>query len=178
VTSLPTSTETPQPSSTTTTSTAPTKRSRLLDILFRASLPLLRISLGMVFLWFGTLKIADATPVAELVARTVPFIPADWFVPALGVFESVLGLALLIGRRMGLIAAVMVAHLAGTLLVLVTQPQVAFHNGNPLVLTMTGEFVVKNLVLISAGLVLATAYLTRGGQDGGAAKGQAVTDGG
>jgi putative oxidoreductase len=161
VTSLRPSTQ-PQLITTVSTSIAHTTRVRLLEVLIRASLPLLRISLGIVFLWFGTLKIAQATPVGDLVARTVPFVPADRLVPALGAFEVLLGLGLLAGRRMGIVAALMVAHLSGTLLVLVTQPQLAFRDGNPLVLTMTGEFVVKNLVLISAGLVLATAYLNRG----------------
>jgi uncharacterized membrane protein YkgB len=116
---------------------------------------LLRISLGVVFIWFGALKFGNATPVAELVAATVPFLPADVFVPALGAFEVLLGAALLLGRWLGAVVLVMTAHLAGTFLVLVTQPQIAFEGGNPLHLTMTGEFVVKNIVLISAGLVLA-----------------------
>jgi uncharacterized membrane protein YkgB len=162
VTSLPTSTD-PQSIATPFTST-PTTRTRLLGILARLSLPLLRVSLGIVFIWFGALKVADAMPVGDLVARTVPFVPAGWLVPALGGLECVLGLALLAGKRMAVVAALMITHLAGTLLVLVTQPRLAFHNGNPLVLTMTGEFVVKNLVLISAGLVLATAYLSRNEQ--------------
>jgi uncharacterized membrane protein YkgB len=138
------------------------KSTRLINIVLRYSLPILRISLGVVYIWFGALKIGNATPVGELVAHTVPFLPAHFFVPALGVFECVLGLALLIGRQMAFIALLMIAHLCGTMLVLVTQPSVAFSGGNPLVLTMTGEFVVKNVVLISAGLVLAAAYLTRG----------------
>jgi hypothetical protein len=66
----------------------------------------------------------------------------------------ILGLGLLIGRRLAIVALLMVAHLTGTFLVLVTQPDVAFQHGNPLMLTMTGEFVVKNVVLITAGLVL------------------------
>lgn len=124
------------------------------------SLPLLRMSFGVIFIWFGLLKITNSTPVAELVARTVPFLPPDLFVPALGVFEVLLGAALLVGRWLGAVAVVMVAHLAGTFLVLVTQPEVAFQGGNPLQLTMTGEFVVKNIVLITAGLVLATASVS------------------
>lgn len=107
-------------------------------------------------MWFGALKLTNSTPVAELVANTVPFLPSEWFVPALGVFEVLLGLALLIGRYLGLVILLMVGHLAGTFLVLVTQPTIAFQNGNPLLLTMTGEFVVKNVVLMTAGLVLAT----------------------
>ena len=53
------------------------------------------------------------------------------------------------------VCAVLVAHLCGTFLVLVMQPQLAFQNGNPLLLTTIGEFVIKNVVLISAALVLA-----------------------
>jgi putative oxidoreductase len=131
------------------------------DAMGRASLPLLRVSLGVVFIWFGALKFTHSTPVAELVAETVPFLPARWFVPALGAFEVMLGLALLVGRWLGAVALLMVAHLTGTLLVLVTQPRVAFQDGNPFMLTMTGEFVVKNIVLMAAGLVLATQYTRR-----------------
>jgi uncharacterized membrane protein YkgB len=124
------------------------------QLLTQVSLPLLRVSLGVVFIWFGALKFTDSTPVADLVARTVPFLPSHWFVPALGGFEVILGLGLLIGRRLAIVALLMVAHLSGTFLVLVTQPDVAFQHGNPVMLTMTGEFVVKNVVLITAGLVL------------------------
>ena len=126
------------------------------NLVGRASIPLMRASLGVVFIWFGALKLSNASPVGELVAKTVPFLPANVFVPALGIFEMLLGLGLLIGRRLEIVALLMVAHLSGTFLVLVTQPSVAFQHGNPLMLTMTGEFVVKNIVLISAGLVLAT----------------------
>jgi uncharacterized membrane protein YkgB len=126
------------------------------NLVGRASVPLMRASLGVVFIWFGALKLTNASPVGELVAKTVPFLPANVFVPALGIFEMLLGLGLLIGRRLEIVALLMVAHLSGTFLVLVTQPSVAFQHGNPLMLTMTGEFVVKNIVLITAGLVLAT----------------------
>jgi putative oxidoreductase len=122
----------------------------------RYTVPLLRISLGVVYIWFGALKVFDVTPVGQLVARTVPFLPEKFFVPALGAFEVVLGLALIVGRYLGIVALLMCAHLAGTFLVLVTQPQEAFEHGNPLMLSMTGEFVMKNVVLITAGLLLAT----------------------
>lgn len=122
----------------------------------RVSFPLLRISLGVVFIWFGALKFSNATPVGELVAHTVPFLPASVFVPALGAFEVLLGIGLLVGRRLEIVVLLMVAHLSGTFLVLVTQPSIAFQHGNPFMLTMTGEFVVKNIVLITAGIVLAT----------------------
>jgi putative oxidoreductase len=139
-------------------------RKRLLvaaTVLSRASLPLLRISLGLIFLWFGALKLTNSTPIADLIADTVPFLPDAWFVPALGGFEVLLGLALFVGRRMGIVVALMVAHLSGTFMVLVMQPEIVFQRDNPLLLTMTGEFVVKNVVLMAAGIVLASSYLDR-----------------
>ena len=40
---------------------------RVIDLLARWAVPLLRVSLGIVFLWFGALKIARVSPVADLV---------------------------------------------------------------------------------------------------------------
>ncbi len=125
------------------------------------SLPLLRVSLGVVFIWFGALKVINATPVATLVAGTMPWVDPAWFVPLLGAIEVVVGLALIAGRRLTAVSCILVGHLAGTFLVLLMQPQVAFQHGNPLLLTTEGEFVVKNVVLISAGIVLASRPRTR-----------------
>lgn len=118
---------------------------------------LLRGSLGLVFVWFGALKVADVTPVADLVARTAPWLDRDLLLVSLGSVEVVLGAALWLGRRLDRVAAVALVHLLGTFLVLVVQPQAAFQAGNPLLLTTEGEFVVKNLVLITACLVLMSA---------------------
>src|SRR5215469_5208304 len=62
----------------------------------RYTLPLLRVSLGAVYVWFGALKLSDSTPVAQLVAKTVPFIPEHIFVPTLGAIEVLIGLGLII----------------------------------------------------------------------------------
>jgi uncharacterized membrane protein YphA (DoxX/SURF4 family) len=120
------------------------------------SLPALRIMMGVVFIWFGALKLFDVTPVGDLVAATVPFLDRAWFVPALGLVEVVLGAALVTGVALRVAVPVMVAHLLGTFAVLVMEPGLAFQHGNPLLLTTIGEFVVKNTVLVAAALVIAT----------------------
>jgi uncharacterized membrane protein YphA (DoxX/SURF4 family) len=125
----------------------------------RLSVPALRIALGVIFIWFGGLKIAGATPVADLVTAVVPFLPADFVVLALGVFEVVAGLALVIGYGLPWVAALLVGHLAGTFLVFFVRPDLTY-DGNPLLLTMEGEFAAKNMVLITAALVVA-AFSTR-----------------
>src|SRR3712207_1667168 len=58
----------------------------------------LRLSLALVFVWFGGLKLAGATPVTGLISATLPFLSSDVTVPALGAVEVVLGLAVLTGR--------------------------------------------------------------------------------
>jgi putative oxidoreductase len=59
---------------------------------------------------------------------------------------------------------VLVGHLAGTFLTFVTATSLMFQDGNPLALTSDGEFVVKNLILISAALVLIGVYSRPAGQ--------------
>jgi putative oxidoreductase len=125
-------------------------------LLGRASPMLLRISLGIVFVWFGALKVAGASAVGGLVAATVPFVDSAWFVPVLGVVEILIGVAFATGLLLRVVLPVFAAHMAGTFLVLISLPDVAFEGGNLLVLTAVGEFVVKNLVLLSAGLVVAS----------------------
>ncbi len=127
---------------------------RVLSILRRVSVPALRISLGLVFVWFGALKIFDVSPVSALVARTVYWFDPDLVVPALGALEIVVGLLLLANRFLRLALALFAAQMIGTFLVFVVLPGVAFRDGNPLLLTVEGEFVAKNLVLLTAGMVV------------------------
>jgi putative oxidoreductase len=129
---------------------------RVIAGLRRCSLPLLRVSLGLVFVWFGALKVLGVTPVDELVASVVYWADPAWLVPALGVFEVAVGLGLLVGKAMRLVLLLFAAQMVGTFLVFVVLPDVAFYEGNPVLLTVEGEFVVKNLVLLSAGLVVAS----------------------
>lgn len=127
---------------------------KILRALDRAALSMLRLSLAIVFLWFGGLKIFGVSPVAELVANTVYWLNPDWFVPLLGMFEAVVGLGLLLGRALRIVLALFALQMLGTFLVLIVQPEVAFLESNPLLLTTEGEFVIKNLVLLSAGLLI------------------------
>jgi uncharacterized membrane protein YkgB len=120
----------------------------------RWSIPALRISLGVVFVWFGAMKVFDVTPVADLVASTVYWFDPDWVVPVLGVFEVIVGIGLMFRIALRLMLGLFALQMVGTFLVLALLPEVAFDGGNPLLLTVEGEFVVKNLVLLSAGMVV------------------------
>ena len=122
----------------------------------------LRIALGIVFVWFGALKIADASPVARLVSDVVPVLSDRTAVLVVGIVEVVVGAGLIIGWAIRLTLALFFAQMLGTFAVLVLEPDLAFR-GDPLHLTVLGEFVVKNLVLLTAGLVVAGAIPRPGG---------------
>lgn len=125
--------------------------------LLRITVPLLlRASLGLTFVWFGGLKLAgEPTLPASLIAAITPFVDPDLSVPLVGAFEVGLGAGILIGRRMPIVLSATALHLSGTFLVLLLRPDVAFVDGNPLLLSVEGEYVVKNLVLLAATASLA-----------------------
>lgn len=125
------------------------------------SIPALRVSLAIVFIWFGALKVFDVTPVADLVGRIVYLFDPAWVVPVLGVFEIVVGLGLLFKVALRAVLALFAGQMVGTFLVLVILPELSFQDGNPLLLTVEGEFVIKNLVLLSAGMVIGATVRDR-----------------
>ncbi|HJQ04906.1 MAG TPA: DoxX family protein [Nocardioides sp.] len=120
------------------------------------ALPAMRAILGIVFIWFGVLKVMGRSPVADLVHRTLPWAPKDVVVPTLGAVELVLGIGVITGIALRVVLPLLAAHLAGTFLTFVMVPSIMFQHHDPLLLTADGEFVLKNLVLICAAVVLLT----------------------
>jgi putative oxidoreductase len=127
----------------------------LLSLLHRRSVPALRLVLGLIFLWFGVLKLIDASPVMEILKHTYSFLPLKPFALTLGGWEVLVGIGLLVKRALRCTLALLCVHLAGTFAALLLGPTLFFHHGNPLWLTVEGEFVMKNMVLVAAGLVIA-----------------------
>jgi putative oxidoreductase len=114
---------------------------------------LLRVALGIVYLWFGALKLAGISPVEELVRSSYPLLGTFPLYLALTVFELGLGTLLLAGLWKRWTAAAVFFHLLGTFGVLVFAPHIAFYPWFPF-LTIDGEFVIKNLVLMAAAVSL------------------------
>lgn len=120
-------------------------------------------AIGLVFLWFGALKLAQVSPAAGLVADTLHFLPVSpsLTVAALGVFEVAAGIALIANLLPRIVLAAILLHLFGTLFALISQPGSVFQHGNPLLLTIEGEFIVKNAVLMAGALVVASSLPPR-----------------
>jgi putative oxidoreductase len=134
----------------------------LLNWLVQISLPVMRVALGLVYVWYGSLKVAGVSPAAGLVRSMVSVIGSPgWIVPVFGSLEIVIGLWLITGRWMRYLLPLFVAHMLGTLGVLVLLPGASYQHHNPLELTFTGEFVTKNFVLLAAGIAVIAATATR-----------------
>jgi uncharacterized membrane protein YkgB len=126
----------------------------LVRLMRRHGTRVLRLSLGVVFAWFGALKLLGESPVAYLAEDLVPGISPTLIVAALGVWEVAVGIGLIVGKAMRIVLGLLWLQLAGTFALLVLRPDQMFVDANPFLLTIEGEFLFKNLVLIAAGLVL------------------------
>ena len=132
----------------------------------RHGLRLLRVSLGIVFLWFGALKFFPGmSPASDLAARTIDvlsfgMVPPGVSVPLLAGWECLIGLGLLLGVFMRATLLLLVLQMAGTLTPLVLFPAETFTHF-PYAPTLEGQYIIKNAVLISAAIVLGAAV--RGG---------------
>jgi len=128
---------------------------------------LLRLSLAIVFLWFGALKfLPGGSPAEDLATRTISVLTGGRIAPnlalvVLAVWECLIGLGLLTGRFLRATLLLLFVQMLGTLTPLVLFPMEVFARF-PLVPSLEGQYIIKNLVLISAGVVLGATV--RGGQ--------------
>jgi uncharacterized membrane protein YphA (DoxX/SURF4 family) len=135
--------------------------------LARYSLPFLRVGMGVVFLWFGALKfMAGMSPAEDLALRTIDaltfgLIPASVSLVLLAGLESAIGLGFLTGRFTRVTLALLAFQMAGALSPLALFPGEVFERF-PYAPTLEGQYIVKNLVLIGAGLVIGATV--RGGR--------------
>jgi len=120
----------------------------------------LRVSLGLVFFWFGFLKFfPNISPAEVLATRTINvitfgLIPHDVSIKVLALWETLIGIGLLTNRAQRITLFLLWSQMVGAWFPLIIFPKemfVAF----PFVLTLEGQYIVKNLVLIAASFVLA-----------------------
>ena len=126
----------------------------------------LRIGLGVVFFWFGILKFfPDLSPAQDLATRTIEQLTLGRVGPAislplLAAWESLIGLGLVLGRFLRATLFLLALQMLGTLTPLVLFPAETFTRF-PIAPTLEGQYIIKNLVLIGAAMVVGATV--RGG---------------
>ena len=136
------------------------------DLMARYGVRLLRISVGIVFFWFGVLKFfSGLSPAQDLAIRTIDvmtfgLIPSNVSIFILATWECLIGLGLIFGVFMRATLLLLFSQMLGTITPLFFFPKEAF-TVIPYAPTLEGQYIIKNIVLISAGLVIGATV--RGG---------------
>ena len=140
---------------------------RLTTWMAKHGITLTRVSLGIVFLWFGVIKfVPDWSPAADLATRTITRltfgrIGPDTALVVLAAWETLIGLGLLTGRFLRATLLLLFLQMPGTMLPLLFFPGETFR-AFPYAPTLEGQYIIKNLVLVSAAIVVGATV--RGGR--------------
>jgi uncharacterized membrane protein YkgB len=120
---------------------------------------LLRFSMGIIFIWFGALKFAGISPANELVTRTVYWFRPEIFIPILG-WWVIIGICMIVKPLNRAAIFLLFLQMPGTVLPLFILPDVCFTQ-IPFGLTLEGQYIIKNLVLISAAIAIGAEVRTK-----------------
>ena len=129
----------------------------------RYGLRLLSISMGLVFVWFGALKLVGLSPAEPLIRDTLDFLPntlVNLLILLLAVWEVTIGIGFLSGKAKRIVLMMLMLQMAGAMSPLILAPERLWETF-PLVWTLEGQYVFKDIILISAGLVIGATH--RGG---------------
>ncbi len=125
----------------------------------RYALLCLRVSIGIIYTAFGALKFfPQYSPAEQLAADTICVITFDVLSGAsacilLAIIETSIGLALIVNWKPRPVLLVTIWHMCCTFLPLIILPQYAFVD-EPFSFSIVGQYIFKNLVILSALLVL------------------------
>lgn len=110
-----------------------------------------RISFFIIYFYFGLIKIVATSPAAPLVyaleRQTLPFIPFETFYIGFSLFEMFIGVLFLFPKYTKLVFVLFLLHMVTTMLPLFILPAFAWQSA--FIPTLDGQYMIKNLILIS-----------------------------
>lgn len=122
-----------------------------------AFIPMARVSLAIVYIWFGALKLIGVSPASELVhhlfTATIGFMSFDTFYILFAAFEVLIGVMFLVPRLTRFVIPLLLIHMITTFMPLVFLPSEAWSGF--MVLTLPGQYIVKNLVIVAVAIGIA-----------------------
>lgn len=128
-------------------------------------LTILRVSIGLIFVWFGFLKFwpnlsaADQLATETIDRLSLGIVTGDVARVLLALLETTIGIGLVTGKFMRLTLLMLLGQMLGTVTPLFLFPSVTW--SDPLVPTLEGQYILKNIVLVSAALTIGATV--RGG---------------
>lgn len=130
----------------------------IIHFLRRISVPVARVSIFIVFFWFGFLKIIGLSPAGPLVHQLFDqtlggVMPFDAFYLFFALFECIIGLLFIIPKAERVVMPLLLLHMITTFLPLIFLTSVTWQS--PFVPTLEGQYIIKNLVIIAAAIGIA-----------------------
>ena len=130
---------------------------KIIKFFRRISEPVARYGLFVIFFWFGLLKVIGLSPASGLVEglfeQTIPWMQFSTFMILFGLFECLIGILFLIRGFERLVIPLLFLHMITTFMPLFILPAVTW--SGPLVPTLEGQYIIKNLVVIAAAIGIA-----------------------
>ncbi|MBU86642.1 MAG: hypothetical protein CMC53_00960 [Flavobacteriaceae bacterium] len=125
---------------------------------------LIRLPLFIIFFWFGLLKVIELSPARQLIIDTVfwmPILSAETWVIIIGYWEMFIAIFFLTKRTTFLAMILLFLQMSGTFMPLILLPDITFQSSNPLLPTLEGQYIIKNIIIITAALVIGRRYLIK-----------------
>lgn len=113
-----------------------------------------RLSLGLIFIWFGLLKPFGAKTTTSLLAHTIYFFPPEYLLPLLGWWEVAIGLTMLFPTLVKYSILLQVVRIPGTILAFFIHPEICFVH-IPYVPSPEGQYLIKDIIILFAGIAIA-----------------------
>ena len=123
---------------------------------------LIRLSLFIIFFWFGLLKPLGLSAAEQLVLDTVYWMPifsAHAWLSIIGWWEVVIGLCFLFEKTTKIALVLLLLQMTGTFMPLIILPDVTFQNSNFFTPTLEGQYIIKNIIIIAAALIISNKSL-------------------
>ena len=119
----------------------------------------LRISIGIIYVWFGALKFfPGVSPAEELAKETIHLlmfglIKPDTSLLLLALWETLVGVLMISGLYPKWVTRIVAVHMVCTFAPLFLLPGLSF-TSLPFALTLVGQYIIKNIVIVGALLVI------------------------
>lgn len=116
-----------------------------------------RISLFIIYFWFGILKVLGISPAEPLVNNLFDqilagIIPFDTFSRLFGLFECIIGIIWLFPQITRMALYILLIHMVSTFLPVLLLPNDTWHSWfTP---TLVGQYIIKNFALIALGMII------------------------
>lgn len=132
---------------------------KITDWMAKNAINLIRISIGIIFFWFGFLKFfPGVSPAENLAVKTIDDLTLGLFSEQIIIFglaalESIIGLMLILNFMLREALLLLFIQMVGTVTPLFLYPGEAF-TAVPYGLTLEGQYIVKNIVIISGAIAV------------------------